>query len=366
MPKRQRQTGPARPPTSKKTRSSRSSTATTPPPDAPLSAPVQETAQISDAIAAAVQAAIPTIVHQVHQLQANQTVSDGLPQTQSTETIPLSDHITHLTGESDSDPINPDDLLDFDYDEGVPVDHHLTDRQRQMILSHQYIDFRSLIKKPKSVRKKTLSFNVDSNDNIVVEQDDGSASMSITAWLSAFTIYSTAYCRQYPKQSVGLFHYMDHIRQMKDNGFDWLKYDESFRKIRSSNVAKYPFHKDLVQLQMKCTQIPQPNAQSFGNKTNRPSQPSSKSSRAPGQSTPTPPPYPYGTCWMYQNGAHCDGNCRWPDTHQCCYCFGKHPAVRCNQKSQGPQHSQTQQPTASKEKQPRRKSKDSMATSSQA
>ena len=308
---------------------------------------IQQDIQIAvkDAVSAAIGAAIPAIVDQLRADQpSHNPIGNVTEQQESEANMTIHDHIQSLTGEQQA-------TVTYDYDQGVPLDFFLTDKQRKTIISHQYIDFATLVNKVEPDKKKPIAISLQ-DDNICIVRDDSASSsdyLAITAWISRMSIYSTVLCRADSGQAVGLFHYLEHIRKLKDRGIDWSKYDISYRKLHASNPSLYPFGRDLIQLQMECspsvstrhyTQPPANQSQLARYKsspwvTSGRSQPTNlrpqyhNSSQNTRYSTRDPPPFPMGTCWIYQNGKTCSGGCHWPDTHKCCYCAGNHPGIQC-------------------------------------
>ncbi len=131
-------------------------------------------------------------------------------------------------------------------------------------------------------RKQAVSVSMQDDDILIVQNNplQQPETMPITAWLY-FAVYSTVLCRSDPLQCVGLFHYMEHIRKLKDLGYDWMKYDISYRKLHADNPTLYPFSQDLIQLQMEYSPpLVSKSFNNYGNQTNKP-KPFSASSRTP-------------------------------------------------------------------------------------
>ncbi len=159
----------------------------------------------------------------------------------------------------------------------------------------------------------------------------------ITHWLSQFSIYSTVLLRAKPDHTVGLFHYMEHIRILKSQGYERAKCDTSYRKLHATNRSHYPFDRDLVQLQIECSLIHFPCQLSIRLSQSFRPKPSSSSGKAPSsqyksnmyKSQKATHPFPYGTCLAYQGSNACTIGCLRPDTHHFCYCSGNHPGIKC-------------------------------------
>ena len=327
-------------------------------------------AEIQQAVSSAVKDAIPMIIDHVNQAKENTSnltdLSSGeidniqaqtpqiaqvqvrtFPEGASTQatagndvTQNIVDHIRELSGESGNAQVSSNWQNHFD--QGVPVDHHVTPAKRLAILSHQYVDFNTLIKKDNETLK-SFSLKLHNDDMVVVQNESGTlenTSKSIGLWESQFLIYATVLCRKEPEQAVGLFHYLNHIRSMNRSGYDWYKYDQSFRRLHADNPLAYPFSRDVISLQMQCLHNPSQNRQNqmrnnaaaaktkstygqWGYKSNY------NNNYNHGDKGNNNTPFPKGTCWVYQRGMSCNGRCDWPTTHFCCYCKGDHPAVAC-------------------------------------
>jgi hypothetical protein len=319
----------------------------------------EATEAMHHAVAEAVQAALPAIIMQIQEAvepqsgpsydgnltrgaSAPHTLSDGQEQLQ----VQIQQHLNDLTGEKSGQNQNID--LCNSYDQGVPVDHYISQAKRVSILAHQYVDFTTLIKKDNEASTKKFSLQIGSDDMLIIhnEQDNqGTANRNIGLWTSQFLVYGTVLCREQPNQALGLFHYLDHIRSMNRLGYDWYKYDQSFRRLHANDPSIYPFSRDIVQLQMQCApslaqlrqQNPNRGPASLPKPRNGGGKWDSKFSHNSWDTRPSSGwdrnksemPFPKGTCWVYQRGLPCNGRCDWAHMHFCCYCKGDHPAVRC-------------------------------------
>ncbi len=146
--------------------------------------------------------------------------------------MPIVQHIQTLTGEA----LNAQVLEPVHFDCGIPIDHHLPQSKRIAILAHQFIDFGTLVKKITHGPTTTFALKLKDDDTIVLENEYQIKLKDINLWVTPFAIYATVLCRAYPEMSVGLFHYMSHIRDIQQQGFDWTIYDVSFRHLHASNI----------------------------------------------------------------------------------------------------------------------------------
>ena len=303
-----------------------------------------------DAVAAAVQAAIPALVRQLKVVDnTNMDGTDDHPTPLQPQRVPVPRqaaeesqaqntpaqatqeveqsvqmHLHDLTGER---------VKVAKRKTSLPVDHHLTSDQRVKIASHQYIEFHTLTKKS-VYEKKTYVMKIK-NDAIVVEDSEEALrdKVFINTWLSQYTVYATVMVRAHPELAADMFHYMDYVRFLHtQSGYDWAKYDMSFRKLHASDPQEYPFDRDMIDLQMRCEKKKERVAQGYSGSNQYSVRQEGKPRSDTGYSTPysrnSEPPFPYGTCWAFQRGQNCPG-CDWPDTHKCCHCQGAHPGSKC-------------------------------------
>ena len=298
--------------------------------------------RLQEAVTSAVQAAIPSLLVQLKEAMTKSASPESDDIIDNTVEQSVQDHLKNLTGEKNG----PNDLHNT-YDQGLPLDHDISQKLRANILVHQYVDFDQLVKKQKETNNKSFSLEIK-NDKLVVNNDVENTDVSnkaIGLWLSQFAVYATVLCRDQPDQAVGLFHYMDHIRSLKFLGYDWVKYDTSFRKLHASNPHMYPFAVDCLQLQMKCTlPVAQYNRQQQNSRSTAKATKTS-SSQYPGSKHTylSEPPFPFGTCWIFQRGNYCNGQCNWPNSHQCCFCSGDHPGQFCKSRNSQGNQQQSQQ-----------------------
>lgn len=299
-----------------------------------------------DAVASAVRQAVPAIVEQVKSLDRSQSeeetminsvVDDHLQQLVATQPHPIPAEVSQprpqpiltaplATGEPGFMHISTHTP---DIESGIPLDYHLAQKTKELITSHAYVEFSTLLKKDKEdARPKSFALKIQNDQFLVEGQSEPPTSQSINLWVSQFAIYSTVMLRAHPEQAIPLFHYLEHIRSLNTTGYDWSKYDQAFRKLHASNPNLYPFDRDLVVLQLKC-QTKNPSVDSYKKQESK--RPSNFQSPQYKKKERIEPPFPFGTCWTFQRGEYCSG-CEWKEGHKCCYCGGKHAGSRCSQR----------------------------------
>lgn len=294
-----------------------------------------------DAVAKAVEAAVPAIIEQVKASEQEVSeeamiVEDVVDQHLEHFASPTTPQVYSNAGEIDD---NLFSSAPVDIETGIPLDYHITGKVRELITSHSYVDFTTLLKKDNDAPKaRSFSLKVHNDEVLLQSQfENVQQSQSINLWISQFSIYSTIMLRAHPEQAIPLFHYLEHIRSLLTTGYDWAKYDQMFRKLHATNPTQYPFNRDLPTLMLKCqmkTHSSEPQKK-FDNK--RPS--TSQSDQWPKKDR-LEPPFPLGHCWTFQRGEFCSG-CKWREGHKCCYCGGAHPGIKCSKRSQGSTTSQS-------------------------
>ncbi len=92
------------------------------------------------------------------------------------------------------------------------------------------MNFSTLVNKVEP-EKKPIAISLQDDKTCRVHNDSATSLdyLAITAWISCMSIYSTVLCRAELDQAVGLYHYLEHIRKLKERGADWSKYDISYR-----------------------------------------------------------------------------------------------------------------------------------------
>ena len=324
-------------------------------PAAAGTSPVDVSSQaFKDAVASAVREAIPAIVDQVKTWDRSQTeeamIDDAVDQHVQQLVAPQPHARSSITQQSLAypGPANPQGtgehgppqnaLATPDIESGIPIDYHLSQKTKDLISSHSFVEFSALLKKnPDSSKPKSFALKIQDDQFFVEGQSDHQMPQSINLWVSQFAIYSTVMLRAHPEQAIPLFHYMEHIRSLNATGYDWSKYDQAFRKLHASNPSQYPFDRDLVVLQLKCQTKPTIPESSKKHENKRMGNFQSSQHR---KKERLEPPFPFGTCWTYQRGEYCPG-CEWKEGHKCCYCGGRHAGCRCSQRPNAPQLADT-------------------------
>ncbi len=329
------------------------------------------------AVAEAVKEAVPQIIHEFQQLQQKETNNDSAATGSGTGRGIVQEatdnHANDLTGEThtlvDEDisirgqihrpqPVVPEPHarpppepvkrpFDNPYDWGVRLDASVTPKQRETILAHKYIDLKTLFKRDDRPTETKQYVKVQDNkfvleDEVVVKGGD-----DIDAWTVQFSIYATVMVIEQPQEAYGLFHYLDYVRYLNTQGYDWQSYDTQYRKLHEDNPKLFPFYREYYSLAFKCEKrartetetVPRPKPsydysqqQQYNNQQPRYRPRNRQPFRASSYRTAVPddaPEDPYGYCWVFNRGQQCQG-CEFPRGHTCWWCDGRHAGVRCS------------------------------------
>ena len=140
-------------------------------------------------------------------------------------------------GESTSQKLNSPSL---------PPDIHLKPEMIAKIGGNKFVNFGKLLyKNDRDDKKFTLKLNSTNNFGaITVDKDEHSVRIkNIDAWDRAFTVFQYTYVKMHPEDALGLIKYGRDIKDMAWRGFNWLQYDENFRRLREYDTASNPWGK---------------------------------------------------------------------------------------------------------------------------
>ncbi|OCU00246.1 hypothetical protein XELAEV_18006027mg [Xenopus laevis] len=147
---------------------------------------------------------------------------------------------------------------------------------------------------------------------------------TINNWIHGFSTYASVLSEKFPEKGASLFCYLEMIwgAYKTYGGICWLKYDEQFQRRMAARAQMRWDCQDMSLWILLMT----PNRPSYGQQHNFQSGagvPTSGTSEATSRK---------GVCWMY-NESHCRwySNCRYK--HECTFCGGAHPVVRCFKKA---------------------------------
>ena len=200
----------------------------------------------------------------------------------------------------------------------VPLDARLDAKIKTKIWSNEYFDFGQLLH----------SIPTDNKYRISISDTQGNATPSlcleptrkakvittIEEWTGAFQVFVGVYTSKFPHEAPALMKYSEVVRDLASRSGDWKFYDTNFRYIRQQNPAGMSWGAPHWELWIR--------AQHFSQSLKKPN-------------FPKPPPsntiVPRGYCRKFHTGAACSG-CTYK--HECHKCGTIHPAHRCNFRAQ--------------------------------
>ena len=226
----------------------------------------------------------------------------------------------------------------------LPIDCRVTDKIKQKIWSHAYVDFGSLLANPTAPPRYKVALD-STEGQLTLESADKIRKISnIETWLTAFHVFVGVYTSKFSHDAPALMKYGSLIRDLAARGHNWRFYDENFRFMRQSHVHSMPWSSINTELWLRSQIAPGNNNRSVNNQS---------------QQRRNPFTVPMGFCVNYHKGNRCGPGCRYK--HSCYKCSGEHAALNCtfrgsgsdasNPKrpinSQGPRAAKSQQPSNS-------------------
>ena len=159
--------------------------------------------------------------------------------------------------------------------------------------------------------------------------------LNLSQWSSAFHTYISVMAEKFPFMAPCMLKHMDTVQKLSTNfgQVAWRHYDTHFRTAMVHNK----------QMQWGVTELEiytEATLLAFQLNANRPAQP--QQPRYNTNRQPQTSPFPHGTCWAFQRLGRCNiPNCRFPTTHHCLRCNGKHQTSACRGGRRPQQHRQT-------------------------
>ena len=228
---------------------------------------------------------------------------------------------------------------DFGYQlPGRPIDMKISDKVKQKIWSHEYIDLYSLLD-PDNLDKQ--SFTIVSNEGEPLRLSNTKANktfQNLGQWCSAFEIYITVYCGKFPAELPKMMTYMNSIKNLAHRSGDYVLYDKEFRYLRQT--SHIPWDMVHTSLWLECR-----------DSKNRPANKKSNNFRGQNREnnrSNNTPQHPIGYCFRFHSFGKC-GRSSCTFKHACYKCNDSpHSVLRCakaqseaNGKSDGNKQSQT-------------------------
>ena len=213
-----------------------------------------------------------------------------------------------LSDDTDSTDPGPNLLSGASTQPAIGLDAFVTTKIKEKIWSNQYVEFPTLL--PTYKEDHTFHFK-DKDGSLCLAASKPSKFITLNDWITAFATYMSIYVQKWPAESQALLKYMQIIRNIAARGGDFRKYDETFRRVRQSQLMAWDsLHAELyVQVMMSGSFQPR-HPQPF---------------RGSGAS-PKEPRTPKGFCIKFHKGEHCPG-CRYK--HTCFNCGEPHQRRNC-------------------------------------
>lgn len=192
----------------------------------------------------------------------------------------------------------------------LPIDCRVTDKTKQKIWAHEYVDFGSLLINPTAPPRYKVSLDSQEAQLTLEPAEKIRKITSIDTWLTAFHVFVGVYTSKFSNEAPALMKYGSLIRDLAVRGQNWRFYDENFRFMRQTNVHSMPWSTIHTELWLRSQNSPG---------TFRPSNVSQQRRNAS---------VPFGYCINYHRGNKCGPGCRYK--HSCFKCSADHAAVNCN------------------------------------
>ena len=176
------------------------------------------------------------------QSEAGHAFNDNTPIAASTTMqATINDYIQSFTGPSTSS-----GETSYYAPPGKPIDLKVTDRVRQKIWSHEYIELSSLLDPDTD---SDNSYTIVSNQGEPLKLSHTKSTKTIQnlgQWCSAFEIFLTIYCRKFPAELPKLMTYMNSVKKLAHRDGDYISYDRDFRYLKqSTNLSWDTVHTTL-------------------------------------------------------------------------------------------------------------------------
>ena len=216
----------------------------------------------------------------------------------------------------------------------LSIDARVSEKTRNKIWNHEYIDFGSLLVHP--IGQSRYQLTVSSADSgqlpsLCLEPVEKPRKISsLESWLSAFHVFVGVYTMKYASESPALMKYGSIIRDLAARGQNWRFYDENFRFMRQSHVSSLPWGTIHSELWLRSHTNFSTVKSSGATLASRP-----RVDRA----------IPYGFCFKFHRVLACSG-CNFK--HTCYKCSGDHVGPSCNFRA--PASNPNKQPLSAKSK----------------
>ena len=208
--------------------------------------------------------------------------------------------------------------------QALPVDAHVSEKLRQLVVSDQYIDMASLLPRPPTAPGVPEAGTFQLVDSVlkVVPSSKAKKIHTILEWQSAFGVYVAVYTKVHTNATTALMTYSKLITNLAKLGADWHFYDSNFRFYRQGRPEAFRWECPNWELHEAAKSRPRlVDRPSFGGqKSDRPFRSGSGGPKLQ---------VPEGSCFRYHRGGKCLLPCKY--SHKCFQCSAAipHPAINC-------------------------------------
>ena len=130
---------------------------------------------------------------------------------------------------------------------GIPLGANLSQKMKNKIWSHEYIDLKALVSHvPEDNISLTLSQNQLTVQNTQLSKSKDQ--LTFSEWQSAFHIYMAVFIEKFSDQAPHMLKYMEMIKGIRQSKGDeaWKFYDDQFRRLRKLHMP--PWQKPIDEL----------------------------------------------------------------------------------------------------------------------
>ena len=114
---------------------------------------------------------------------------------------------------------------------GAPIGMNLTQRMRQRIWAHQYVELYELLY-PHANANYNMSFNMNEQSPQLSFRPGRRRSLSPLEWAMAWDIYLAVYTEKFPHEIQDILSYTRDVRRLQSLNVNWMLYDTQYRQDR--------------------------------------------------------------------------------------------------------------------------------------
>ena len=197
-----------------------------------------------------------------------------------------------------------------------------SNKLKKKIWAHKYIDFFDLLPS-EDPSQYSLQFKPDTKQASLQFIRKPKRAINRTEWLSAWDEYMTIFAQKHHKHLTHMLTYAKTIRSMMAANYNWLMYDEAFRRRReTANNQDDPTSWTELKLDLYLLAMTKPNNSFRDNTTYQPHK-----RQAFGNKFYVPPGY----CYAYHDRTQYCQNTECSFHHYCPnkFCHKEHPVYMC-------------------------------------